>query len=103
MAWYDRQPLLRLTGDRSTEEVEAVFASSLVDVAYAVGRVDDGVLVAADDARWPVDASDYEWLCSVIREALANYGITDVESSLVPRAGRAPKADPRAAADGAGG
>ena len=103
MAWYDGQPLLRLTGYRSTEDVEAVFASSLVDVAYAVGRVGDGVLVAADDARWPVDASDYEWLCSVIRQALANYGITDVELSLVPGTGRAPKAEPGAAADGGDG
>jgi hypothetical protein len=102
VAWYDGQPLLALTGYRSTEEVEAVFASSLVDVAYAVGRVDDGVLVAADDARWPVDAADYEWLCSVIREALANYGITGVELSLVPGAGRAPKAEPDTAADDGG-
>ena len=103
MAWHDGQPLLRLTGYRSPEEVEAVFASSLVDVAYAVGRVGDGVLVAADDARWPVDASDYEWLCSVIREALANYGITDAELSLVPGTGRAPDADPGHAADVAAG
>lgn len=82
--------------------MEGLFASSLVDVAYAVGRDGDGVLVAADDARWPVDGADYEWFCSVIREALANYGITRVELSLVPGAGRAPEAEPGAAADGGG-
>ena len=103
VAWYDGQPLLRLTEYRSTEDVEAVFASSLVDVAYAVGRVGDGVLVADDDARCPVDASDHEWLCSVICKALPIYGITDVKLSLVPGTGRAPKAEPGAAADGGDG
>ncbi|MCE9561086.1 MAG: hypothetical protein K8U57_03425 [Planctomycetes bacterium] len=78
------RPLLRLTGYRSAEEVEAVFGSFLVDVAGVVEMSPDAVLVAADDPAWPKDSEDYDWLCSVISEVLTANGIGGVEMKFVP-------------------
>jgi len=84
MEWYEGRPQLRLTGHRSAEEVEAVFASSLVDVAYVIEATGDIVSIVADNPEWPVDAADYAWLCSVIKETLADNGINGIELSLAP-------------------
>lgn len=84
MEWYDDQPRLKLTGHQSAEEVEEVFASSMVDVAYVVEVVDDAVFIVADDDAWPVDTADFEWLCGITRDILASYGIIGIELVLVP-------------------
>lgn len=89
MEWYEGRPQLRLTGHRSAEEVEAVFASSLVDVAYVIEAKADAVTIVADDPKWPIDPADYQWLCSVIKETLADNGINGVEISPVPAPSRA--------------
>lgn len=84
MEWHEGRPRLRLTGHRSVEEVVAIFASAIVDVAGVVEVVGDEVLIAADDPSWPADVADVEWLCGVIRNTLASHGITGVELSFVP-------------------
>jgi hypothetical protein len=83
-----------LTGHRSGEEVDAVFASSLVDVAYVIEVTPDAVLVVADDPAWPTDQVDYHWLCSVIQETLGAHGIAGVELAFVPIGGEASPAEP---------
>jgi len=84
MEWHEGRPKLMLTGHRSAEEVVDIFASAMVDVAGVDEVVGDTIFVAADDPSWPVDAADFEWLCGVIRDTLASYGITSVELSFVP-------------------
>jgi hypothetical protein len=84
MEWYEGRPQLRLTGHRSAELIEGVFESSMVDVAYVIEATDDSVSIVADDPKWPKDAADYQWLCSVIKGTLADNGISGVELSLVP-------------------
>jgi hypothetical protein len=84
MEWHTGRPRLQLTGHRSAEEVKAVFASSLVDVAYVIETTTEAIFIVADDLSWPVDSNDYDWLCSVIRETLAAHGIYGLELSLVP-------------------
>ena len=49
MEWHTGRPRLQLTGHRLAEEVEAVFASSLVDVAYVIETTTDAIFVVADD------------------------------------------------------
>jgi hypothetical protein len=90
--WHEGRPRLKLTGHPSADAVDAVFASAMVDMAGVVGVEGDAVLVAADDPAWPTDAADYEWLCGVIRDTLAAWGITGIELSFVPA--RAPDAEP---------
>jgi hypothetical protein len=87
MAWYDDRPRLKLTGHSSADEVDAVFASSLVDVAYVIETTEAAVFVVADDPAWPTDGADYEWLCSVIKDTLAEYGMLGIELSLLPGTG----------------
>ena len=101
MEWHEGRPRLKLTCHRSAEEIDAIFASFMVDVAGVVGPEDDSVLVAADDPAWPVDAADFEWLCGIIRDTLASHGITVIEMSFLP-APTAARAEPDAAADGGG-
>ena len=101
MEWHEGRPRLKLTGHRSSEEVDAIFSSSMVDVAYVVETVGDAVFIVADDPAWPTDPADFEWLCSVTRDTLAKYGITGIELSFLP--GRVAKhAEPGAAPDPAG-
>ena len=87
MEWHFGWPRIRLTGYRSAEDVETVFAFSLVDVAYVIEATPEAVYIVADDPAWPTDPKDYEWLCSVIRETLAADGIKGVELSLVSAVG----------------
>jgi hypothetical protein len=89
MTWHEGRPRLKLTGHCSAEEVDAIFASFLVDVAYVIEETAEAVYIVADDAAWPTDRTDYDWLCSIIKETLANNGIQGVELSLVPRTGQA--------------
>lgn len=81
MSWHQGRPRLKLTGHRSAEDVDMVFASSLGDVAHVVEVVSDAVYIVADNPAWPTDQADYEWLCSVIKETLAADGITGIELS----------------------
>jgi hypothetical protein len=99
MEWHEGRPRLKLTCHRSAEEIDAIFASFMVDVAGVVGAEGDAVLVAADDPAWPVDATDFDWLCGVIRDTLASHGITGIEMSFVPAPAAGP-AEPGAPADG---
>jgi hypothetical protein len=89
MEWHEGRPRLKLTGHRSAAAVEDIFASSMVDVAYVVEATSEAVLVVADDAAWPADREDYDWLCSIIRQTLAAYGIKGIEMAFVPGAGPA--------------
>lgn len=88
MDWYEGRPRLKLTGHRSAEEVDAVFSSYLLDVAYVIEATADAVWIVADDPAWPADPADYEWLRSVITETLADNEICGVELSFVPGGGR---------------
>jgi hypothetical protein len=90
MEWHKGRPRLRLAGYRSANEVEEIFASFLVDVAYVVGGTPDALHVVADDPAWPADSEDYNWLCEVIRETLATHGIMDIELALLSQANRQP-------------
>jgi hypothetical protein len=96
----DGHPRLRLTGYRSAENVDAVFSSCMVDVAYVVGTSSDAVFIAADDPAWPADRADYDWLCSIITEELASHGIKGVELSLVPKPSPSTDAERGDVADG---
>ena len=51
---------LKLNGYRSASEVDSVFASSMVDVAYVDEITDDGIIILADDPKWPADQQDYD-------------------------------------------
>jgi hypothetical protein len=84
MEWHEGRPRLKLTGHRSAQEVDAIFSSSMVDVAGVVDVVDDAVIIVADDPTWPTDPADFEWLCSIVRETLAGNGITGIELSFIP-------------------
>jgi hypothetical protein len=84
MEWYEGRPQLKLTGYRSADEVDSVFDSCTVDVAYVVEKATDAIFIVADDPEWPLDQADYEWLCSIVKETLATNGITGIELSLVP-------------------
>lgn len=85
MTWHQGRPRLKLTGHRSAEEVDAIFASCLVDVAYVVDTTPTAVFVVADDPAWPTDPADYEWLCSIIRETLADHKMNRIEFVLCTR------------------
>ena len=87
MEWHEGRPRLKLTGHHSAETVEDIFASSMVDVAYVIEATPDAVLIVADDASWPADREDYDWLCTVIRETLADYGVKGIEMAFVPGTG----------------
>lgn len=71
-----------MTGHTSTDAVEKLFASSLVDVAYVIETTNDAIYMVADDPEWPADADEYEWLCSIIKEALLDQGIGSIHLSL---------------------
>lgn len=83
MSWHAGRPRLKLTGHPSPEQIDAIFSSELVDVAYVVEATPEAVSFLADDPDWPNDPTDYEWLCSLIRDTLAEHGIRDVAFSLV--------------------
>jgi len=87
MDWHSGRPRLKLTGHCSAEEVERVFSTSMVDVAGVVEANPEAVYIAADDDGWPNAQADYEWLCSVVRETLAQNGIIGVALTFVPGAG----------------
>jgi hypothetical protein len=82
MSWHAGQPHLKLTGHPSPERIDEIACSQLVDVAYVVEATSEAVYFVADDPAWPTDEADFEWLCSVIRETLAEHGILDVALSL---------------------
>jgi hypothetical protein len=82
MAWYDGRPRLKMIGHTSADAVEAIFASSMVDVAYVVETTNDALYIVADDPKWPANPAEYEWLCSVIQETLGDHGIGRIHLSV---------------------
>ncbi len=85
--WHTGRARLKLTGHRSTDKVNDVFATSLVDVASVADVTGGAVYIAADNPAWPTDAADVEWLCSVVRVTLASRGIAGIQLSFIPAAG----------------
>jgi hypothetical protein len=75
---------IKLAGFRSLQEISASFASRLSGIARIEEVAEDGILVVAEDADWPIDQSDYDSLCNVITETLAYDGIVNVSMSPVP-------------------
>ena len=84
MSWHSGRQRLKLTGYPSAEQVNAIFASSLVDVAYVVETTPEVAYIVADDSDWPSNPTEYEWLCSMIRDTLAEHGIRDVALAMTP-------------------
>jgi hypothetical protein len=72
---------IKLSGYRDADEIAKIFASSMVDIAYVDRVVDDAILAIPDDPDLDTEAS-YEWLRTVINEALQSAGISGVSIEL---------------------
>jgi hypothetical protein len=77
-------PRLKMTGYESASQIDSIFGSFMVDVAYIDEITDDCIFIYADDDIWPADQRDYEWLCSTITETLNEHGIKGANLELVP-------------------
>ena len=77
-------PRLKLTGYQSASQIDSIFASRMVDVAYVDEITDDGIYVIADNPDWPSDSRDFDWLCSAIRETLEQCGVANVRIESAP-------------------
>jgi hypothetical protein len=70
--------LLVLRGFTDADVVERIVDSSLVDVAYIEGISTSEILVKADPTVPLMSPDDYEWLRSVVEEALHQYGESNI-------------------------
>jgi len=84
MEWFSGRRRIKLTGHRSAEEIDAIFARSLVDVAYVIEATEYAIIIVADDPAWPEDDTDRDWLFSVITVSLAYEGVTNIQLSIIP-------------------
>lgn len=66
---------IKLTGFRDASVIDAIFASSMVDVAYIDEIVPDAIYVISED---PDNTADFTWLREIISQTLKDQGIEGV-------------------------
>jgi hypothetical protein len=74
---------VKLTSYSDATEVEDLFASSLVDVAYVDDIGPDGIYISGDDCIDLSSPKDYAWVTSLIEGVLRDHGIVGIRMEAI--------------------
>jgi hypothetical protein len=76
------RPCIKLAGYHDAANVEGIFASDLVDVAYVHDVGPDSILIIGDNCIDLADPKDYAWATSLIEGVLRDQGIVGIRMEL---------------------
>ncbi len=61
-----------------------IFGADLIDVVDLDEVTQDGGFLVCEFETWPEDSADFDWLCSLVRDTLAQRGIHGAQFALAP-------------------